>query len=54
MTKEKKKEVVDSIRVALYLDGLRRKSTSLEEVACIDWLMNHFNLKPGRKEDATT
>ena len=48
---ETSKEPVDDIAVVKWLDGLRRKSTSLREVEIIDWLFDHFSLRPGRFHD---
>ena|SRR6516165_2594350 len=48
---ETSKEPVDDIAVVKWLDGLRRKSTSLHEVEIIDWLFDHFSLRPGRFHD---
>ena len=43
-----KEETIDCVRVSLYLDTLRRKATSHEEVKCIDWIFEHFRERPGR------
>ena len=48
---ETSKEPVDDIAVVKWLEGLRRKSTSLYEVEIIDWLFDHFSLRPGRFHD---
>ena len=48
---ETSKEPVDDIAVVKWLDGLRRKSTSFREVEIIDWLFDHFSLRPGRFHD---
>ena len=48
---ETSKEPVDDIAVVKYLEGLRRKSTSIREVECLDWLFDHFSLRPGRFHD---
>ena len=48
---ETSKEPVDDTAVVKWLDGLRRKSTSLHEVEIIDWLFDHFSLRPGRFHD---
>jgi len=48
---ETSKEPIDDIAVVKYLEGLRRKSTSLHEVEIIDWLFDHFSLRPGRFHD---
>ena len=48
---ETSKEPVDDIAVVKWLDDLRRKSTSLREVEIIDWLFDHFSLRPGRFHD---
>jgi hypothetical protein len=48
---ETSKEPIDDIAVVKYLDGLRRKSTSIHEVGCLDWLFDHFSLRPGRFHD---
>jgi len=45
------KEPVDDIAVVKWLDGLRRKSTSIREVEIIDWVFDHFSLRPGRFHD---
>ena len=48
---ETSKEPVDDIAVVKWLEGLRRKSTSIHEVEIIDWLFDHFSLRPGRFHD---
>ena len=48
---ETSKEPVDDIAVVKWLERLRRKSTSLHEVEIIDWLFDHFSLRPGRFHD---
>ena len=48
---ETSKDPVDDIAVVKWLDGLRRKSTSIHEVEIIDWLFDHFSLRPGRFHD---
>ena len=48
---ETSKEPVDDIAVVKWLDVLRRKSTSIHEVEIIDWLFDHFSLRPGRFHD---
>ena len=48
---ETSKEPVDDIAVVKWLDGLRRKSTSIREVEIIDWVFDHFSLRPGRFHD---